>query len=337
MNNIATNQNKLLSIALPTYNRQDFLDFYFKTHVPRFSKYNIAIYISDNCSIDNTLDVIKKWQAIYPFIYVKSLVENVHFDKNVESALNFANSEYIWLMGDSYELPESSLDKMLDILSSNEENYNVIIANLVNSIQNIDEKIYTNANNAFIDLCWMVGCISCNIYHKSMLIEADYGQYSQTEFCHVGFVYDYIAKHNFKLYWAQSVPVVTLKTPVRKSGWGQYFLSITFEKWPALIRRLPLCYSDKEKAEVIRSLSEKGKILHWRAILNVRAQGFLNKETRALYKHEFDNIAPKYFRYFSYCLLFIPPSVCKFILLQVEWLRRKNYKIRHMINPKKII
>ena len=51
-----------LSIAIPTYNRSDFLDFFLEIHVPIARKYNVNFYISDNSSSDDTIEVIKKWK-----------------------------------------------------------------------------------------------------------------------------------------------------------------------------------------------------------------------------------------------------------------------------------
>jgi len=59
--------NKLLTIAIPTFNRATLLDrqIAWLAKIIKEFESECEIFISDNCSIDNTQDVIKKWQKIF--------------------------------------------------------------------------------------------------------------------------------------------------------------------------------------------------------------------------------------------------------------------------------
>jgi glycosyltransferase involved in cell wall biosynthesis len=325
--------NTKISIAVPTYNRADILDFFLKTHIPILSEYNIPIYISNNASTDNTIEVVEKWSSIYPYIYISSLDENVHVDLNIENASKKSETDYTWVIGDGYEIPKTSLDYVLKILNGNHADYDLIVANLVGRITDIDERVYTDKNLALEDLGWMVACLGCTIFHKNVIHSGEYTKYRMTEFGHVGVVFDYITKPDFKLFWAPEVTVVTLKSPVRKTGWGMYYFSNIFEKWPGFIDQLPESYSVYSKKIATRKLQQRSNLLGWRYLLNIRSQGFLNKDTYSIYKDKVGDVAPTFIKYYMFILTLMPESICGLILKVVEWVRRKNYQIRKAMNP----
>ena len=329
--------NLRLSIVVPTYNRAEYLDLFFKTHIPVVRKYNIQICISDNASTDHTSDVIRKWTKIYPHIKYSTQVETIHVDGNVQAALQLSETEYTWLMGDSYEIPALSLDILMSSLPDGDDYYDFIVLNLVGRLKEIEERIYTDHNEVLKDIGWMMTCISCSIYHKRSIQKLAFGKYKETEFGHLGMILDYLSSEKFKLLWAQKVAVVTLKTPVRKAGWGPYFLSNIFVKWPQLIDCLPDSYTAESKKKLLRSFPVKAKLLGWRNILAVRSQGVLNREQYDQYKNCFDRVAPSYFRYYAFSLTYIPQDICRLAVLIIEWCRRKSFQLKKRIHPDSII
>jgi glycosyltransferase involved in cell wall biosynthesis len=58
--------NKLLTIAIPTYNRADLLDKQLEWLSQAIKGYEseCEIFVSDNCSSDHTQEIIQKWQDI---------------------------------------------------------------------------------------------------------------------------------------------------------------------------------------------------------------------------------------------------------------------------------
>ncbi|OEJ69575.1 glycosyltransferase [Magnetovibrio blakemorei] len=325
--------NTKLAIALPTYNRAITIDFFLKTYIPVVKDHNIGIYISNNASTDNTLEVIEKWKSVYPYIFCSGFDETVHVDINVENALKLSPAEYTWLIGDGYEIPQQSLEYLLNVLPDGSDKYDFVIANLVGRIKDIDEKIYRDQNQVLEDLAWMITCLGCTVYHKSVIPLGDYSRYRATEFGHVGFVFDILSKLDFKLLWSPNITIVTLKTPERKPGWGQYFLSNIFEKWPSFISLLPDSYGASSKAIAMRAFLQKSKLLGWRNMLTIRSQGFLNKEIYRRYEGIVSEVAPGFLKSYMLFLTYMPEGLCAFVLKRVEWIRRKNFQIRKAFNP----
>ncbi|MEH2082087.1 MAG: glycosyltransferase family 2 protein [Nostoc sp.] len=112
--------NKLLTIAIPTFNRAHILDkqlTWLAKSIKGFES-ECEIFISDNCSTDNTQEVIKKWQLILSnviFISNKNS-ENIGVMANIACCLKNPTSKYIWTIGDDDPIQEQTLDYVLKTL-----------------------------------------------------------------------------------------------------------------------------------------------------------------------------------------------------------------------------
>lgn len=96
----------LLSICIPTYNRGYVLNDTLEriTNDPEFDD-EVEIIISDNCSTDDTVSVVSKYQQIHDNIRYYCNDKNVK-DLNFMRALSYGNGEYLKLINDYiYFLP----------------------------------------------------------------------------------------------------------------------------------------------------------------------------------------------------------------------------------------
>lgn len=88
--------NKLLTIAIPTYNRAELLDkqLAWLDHAIKGFEYECEILVSDNCSTDNTQEVIKKWQQnLHNFNFqINKHPENLGVMRNIMYCLNSATT-----------------------------------------------------------------------------------------------------------------------------------------------------------------------------------------------------------------------------------------------------
>lgn len=104
---------KLLTIAIPTFNRAELLDkqLSWLAQAIKGCESDCEILISDNCSTDNTEFVIKKWQAIISNVSFKSNRnnKNIGLMSNITYCINNASSKYLWVIGDDDEIQEKAL------------------------------------------------------------------------------------------------------------------------------------------------------------------------------------------------------------------------------------
>ncbi|WP_064435360.1 glycosyltransferase [Pseudoalteromonas neustonica] len=323
-----------LGIAIPSYNRGETLDFFFEVHISRLKKFNVPVYITNNASTDNTLDVLKKWKEVYPNIFWETGLTTVHADHNVQKALAFAKSEYVWLLGDSYEIPEISLERAIAQLEH--DCSDIFVLNLVGRHAASSPIMYDNASLVSREISYLVSCIGCLIFNKSKLDFTLFELYRGSDFGHFGYVFHYISQCAFKLTLLSNVSIVTLKTPQRKKPWSTGYFEIIFAKFPKLVLSLPQSYSENEKIAIIKLFLYKSGLLGWRNLMNVRASNNLTQKSLSMYKKSINQYSSWYTRQIINVLLYIPVNVCRFILFIVEGYRRYFFKVKSFLGIREV-
>ncbi len=330
----------LLSIVVPTYNRSDYIDFFLEIHIPLLEQYSIAIYVSDNASTDDTVNVLKKWQQRYEHLHWQTLGKNIHEGvQNYEKALTMSTAKYTWLIGDSYEIPAISFSIVLEFLKKAKTPCQFIVVDHGGQPSDLPEKLYKDPNEALEDLSWIMGCVGSTIYHNSVITE----QFFQKEriqnrpcaFCHVSFILKYMTNQNVCLYWKPSAKIVTLKTRQRRYGWGDTFFELVFEDWPLTIKSLPFQFTDKSK-QIAIGLIAKSPLLSWRRLLTLRAQNVLTQDTYSLYRDKIEALEPKTINLNMKIFILMPVIICKYLVFGIEWLRRKRYQLSQSLYTSRV-
>jgi glycosyltransferase involved in cell wall biosynthesis len=112
------NNKPILSICIPTYNREKYLEECLESiiHQEWFSEEGIEIIISDNASIDNTSGLVKKYQDQYPNIKYFRNDENIGPLKNILKLPNYANGEYIWFLSDDDMMTDITIKTTIEVI-----------------------------------------------------------------------------------------------------------------------------------------------------------------------------------------------------------------------------
>lgn len=112
---------KLLTIAIPTYNRARYLESNLKQLLPQVIKNidDVDLVLSDNCSPDNTSEIVENLNAKY-----NRIIKYFHQEKNIGPINNFSfcvnssDSEYILLLGDDDIVAFGFIDTILDLIKT---------------------------------------------------------------------------------------------------------------------------------------------------------------------------------------------------------------------------
>ena len=139
-----------VSICIPTYNRQKYLQLTLDkiTKQGKFLNTNdIEIVISDNCSTDNTFDLVQNFIKKYPnkIKYYKNN-KNIGF-ANIYRVMSYADGDFLKINSDtSIPLP-NYLDILLHTISKNYNEKNLLFFTN-NTVSNKEfEFIYPNLNS----------------------------------------------------------------------------------------------------------------------------------------------------------------------------------------------
>jgi len=115
-------ENKiLLSICIPTYNREKYLKECLDSIVNQegFNENEIEIVISDNASKDNTTKLVKEYQNKYKNVKYFRNDKNIWSIKNILSIPEYTNWKYIWFLSDDDMVSDIALKEMLHVIKNN--------------------------------------------------------------------------------------------------------------------------------------------------------------------------------------------------------------------------
>lgn len=122
---------KLLTIAIPTYNRENYL----KQNLTRIFEQNdtqVEVLVCDNASPDNTQQLCEKYSDQYQnFTYLRNS-KNLGYDLNVYHCLEQSNTKYVWFLSDDDFIDAKLIANVITVLNTKSPN-GVLVNATVNS------------------------------------------------------------------------------------------------------------------------------------------------------------------------------------------------------------
>lgn len=165
----------ILTIAIPTYNREFFLDRCLKYIHLQIKDLPIEIIVSDNASTDNTAEIVNKYIIDgLPIRYIKN-EKNLGADLNIVQCYKEAKGKYVVAFGDDDFFLDQSLAKLINVLSNGD--YGVVYVNNENYYQNfntcfgneLDYVIFKDGLGFLKKVNYYTTFISGNIVNKTFL------------------------------------------------------------------------------------------------------------------------------------------------------------------------
>lgn len=161
----------LISICIPTYNRCEYLKKSLESIVsqPEFTVENFEIVISDNCSTDDTFNVVQSFSQKFQNINYHKNETNIN-DKNFPTVLLQANGVFRKLCNDILLFSDNSLKYLLDIVNQNiNEKPMLFFTNDGNDILKTDDINKALKKISFL-ITW-IGCVGVWDEHLSIIKE----------------------------------------------------------------------------------------------------------------------------------------------------------------------
>jgi len=114
--------DKLLTIAIPTYNRSDRLEKSLSDLLSQIikseKKQYLSVFVSDNGSTDTTAAVINRYRDIFNrnniLFSSRSFSNNRGFDANVLNCYRNCYSEYVWFLSDDDNIIDGAINSIMD-------------------------------------------------------------------------------------------------------------------------------------------------------------------------------------------------------------------------------
>lgn len=157
----------ILTIAIPTFNRGRFLEKSLELLVPQVQNRqgDVELYISDNCSSDNTEDIVAKFMAEPGVHYLRNNY-NLGMDGNFLQCAQMGSGRYIWVLGDDDYLESDALDQVVEILANHSPGLLHLrkIAHLGDGIH-----IEMDLERFLGTVSYWITFISCNIFRRDAI------------------------------------------------------------------------------------------------------------------------------------------------------------------------
>ena len=159
----------LLSISIPTWNRAKFLSVSLDSFLEQMKGINpeeVELFVSDNCSDDNTTEVVKSYiDKGLPITYNKN-EENIGASRNFLRCMQRASGKYILLLGDDDVLNPGTLKFLLDILR--EKDYGLVHIHQFKDVQN-DLVEYDSLDDFYKQVSYWFTFVSGSIFRKDIV------------------------------------------------------------------------------------------------------------------------------------------------------------------------
>lgn len=170
-----------LVFAIPTWNRAQKL---LQCVTSIAEQKPDAIFISDNCSDDQTAEVCKLLAEKYSFVTYTRLNKHVYAEENFKNVVSFAQGDYIWTFGDDDILIPGAIDFARKLLELNLDFYHVAEVQR-SSTDTVVKDTLLNLCNRF-GFLETTGFISCNITRAEKL-KAAYATHNWEVYTHSAF------------------------------------------------------------------------------------------------------------------------------------------------------
>lgn len=174
------NKQPLLSICIPTWNRSNILALSLKSFTKQIvgiDKNEIELYVSDNCSDDDTEKIVNDFIADgLPITYNRN-ENNIGAAGNFVKCMQWASGKYILLLGDDDILEPGAVKYLLDKLRGND--YGIVH---IHQYENIVEecRVYDNVEDLYKQVSYWFTFMSGTIFRKEVVEMIDYRKYLHT-------------------------------------------------------------------------------------------------------------------------------------------------------------
>jgi abequosyltransferase len=226
---IPDTKRPLLTIAIPTYNRAEYLRQLLDSLLEQVrNESRVEVLISDNASTDDTANLIhEKRRNGSPLTYLAN-EHNIGPDANFLQCFESAAGKYVWIIGDDDLLLPGAVSQVLEYLSKDE--FEIAYVSHIgfagdpptktSPTAGMGVRIYSDPVPFVKRVHVFMSLISCNIINKDRVAAVEHPPFStllDTNLIQLGWTFTALRAHRRSLYFEQ--PLVSYRT-ANTGGYG---------------------------------------------------------------------------------------------------------------------
>jgi glycosyltransferase involved in cell wall biosynthesis len=319
----------LLTIAIPTYNRAEYLDECLSSICRQATSNDprLEVLISNNNSNDSTDDVVAKYHSSLgaTLTYLKNDT-NIGPDGNFLQCFRKAKGKYFLILGDDDLLLDGAGDIILRFLENG--NYGVVYLNSYGFIHDSQREkpdrglsgstIYDDIAKFVRKISYFVTFTSVNIVNRTMVNqERDWQPFLKSNLVQLGWVFDALFKAT------QNAFIADYCIAARLYNSGGYRLSKVFgENFDQICRMFMASGIEEQYFEIIKnSLLTR----HFPAQI-IRQRNNMTHLEQENYFHTFYRLYRRYPRFWLFTVpaIFLPRKVVYFFYTLVKWIKTND-------------
>lgn len=270
---------------------------------------DVSFVILDNASTDETAEVVTKSVMNWKLVRYFRNEHTIPHEQNFEKALKYGKSDYVWLLGDTYLIPETSFNAVLSAIG--EDDYDLVLLNVAGRVTDVAERVYSDRSELLADLGWHMTCLSGLVYNKRLLQEANFTRYHDTNFLQTGIIFEFLSNRPFKVKWLPRHSVQGLKVAgLSKTSWEDVTFEIWTKRWANFVFSLPSSYSLDSKLKCAMDHGIKSGVFTLKALASLRKKKIFNL-----------NVYHRYAHFFPFTIKY-PAPLLRFIAMLPSWFFR---------------
>ena len=308
----------MLTVNIPTFNKSHSIKKLLDEHFKIFTMYEVDINIFDNSSNEDTKKIYLEYKNRLKLNYFKNN-DLLSADENFYQAYFYKkNKDYVLLLGDTYKINKKSFEALLKILKKKKYDFVILNHAAISNFENIE---FSDNHELIENLSSTITCMSTLIFHKSIFVKDIYKKYINTNFIHVGILFDYIYKNKFLAYYLGNHSIernfddIELETKINWSYKDDVF-NISVRNWQNFIKMLPSGYNLEFKKIIFLNFYKDLKIFSFKRLIYLRSKGILNPKFMITYRpYFFDyDYDLKKFYFKSYFFSLLPRMFCSLLI-----------------------
>jgi len=236
----------LLSICIPVYNGEGVIRKSLSTILALPLGRRIPIIVSDNCSTDSTVSIVRSFQKTYNNISLLESAANNGLDKNVIKVLLSSKTKYSWLLGDDDYFTESALAQ---VFSACAFDYDMILLNSSSRIIGIPSGELSSGHDVIKKLGAHLTFMSTLIFRTSRIQFVDFYPFIGSLYLQTLLAYSIVANDASRVYWVADDSIHSF--PSSGARWDIF--PVFCEKLNGASELLPSYYTKLEREKFVRS------------------------------------------------------------------------------------
>ena len=313
--------NTLLSFGIPTYNRaailDEALDYYYNTlHLESF-----YLFISDNCSTDQTYDIVQKYKGKYDNIIYFKQTQNIGADQNFLFLQDNCPTKYYMLLGDGVRMRPEAMKQIIREIGTLQ--YDLVAFDYKGRSTN-PTQIYTNSNQLLVDIGWYITQVSSYVISRDIIESTKELRfiYDGCEFNYYQRIFYYAAQHKFKYLWL-NIDAMSFTSLEKKNSWNERFPRVWLREYVSAILSLPSSYLMSSKVACLKEAS-KYYFFTTTSIIKYIEHGIITSSFIISNKHAISFILKHSWRFY-YILSLMPKFVLALITRLIHFYQKVCY------------